>query len=73
MSSLLHSRACSDALMLVLGMVHSAAAVLVLDHGTFDVSMSLHGLACLELVMLVSWRFFLVTTEFLKSMVVSLT
>eukprot|EP00434_Breviolum_minutum_P024689 symbB.v1.2.021805.t1/scaffold1906.1/size96442/2 len=35
----------SHSLMLVLGMVHSALAVLVLDHGGFDVSMSLHGLA----------------------------
>lgn len=44
-SSLLHSHACSDALMLVSGIVHSALAVLVLDHGGFDVSMPLHGLA----------------------------
>lgn len=55
-SSLLHSHSCSDALMLVLGMVHLAGAVLVLDHGGFDVSMSLHGLASLELVTLVSRR-----------------
>ena len=55
-SSLLHSHSCSDALMLVSGMVHSALAVLVLDHGGFDASMSLHGLAFLEPVTLVSRR-----------------